>query len=61
MGGPGVSLIEIALVLPGAENGTLRGDVEPEEASADDSDGGNDVDVANGHAEDQSQLGMRID
>ena len=46
MGDPGVALVEVAFVLPGPDDGGLGGDVEAEEATADDGDGGDGVDVA---------------
>ena len=46
MGGPVAALVEVALVLPGADDGGLGGDVEAEEAAADDGDGRDGVDVA---------------
>ena len=39
-------LVEVAFVLPGSEYGTLRRDIETEEATAYDGDGGDYVDVA---------------
>jgi hypothetical protein len=43
------SLIEVALVLVCAENGRHGGDIETEEATSNDGDGGDEVDVSDGH------------
>ena len=49
MGSPWPTLIEVTLVLPCAENGTLRRDIKPEQSPSNDGNGGNDVDVSNRH------------
>ena len=60
MGSPRVSLVEIAFVLPGAENGTLRGDIKTEEAAPNHRDGCNDVDVSNRHDGDNDHLLLKL-
>lgn len=46
MVGPRTSLIEVAFILPSAQNGTLGRYIKTEQATADDGDGRDEIDIA---------------